>query len=69
MDSRNRRDGAALEQLGYYNPRAKADKGEKLVSLDVEATRAWLGKGAQPTETVLSLLRKAQVFDVQPVSN
>jgi small subunit ribosomal protein S16 len=55
--------------LGYYNPRAKTDKGELPISLDVEATRAWLAKGAQPTDTVISLLKKAQVFDVQPVGS
>lgn len=65
-DGRTRRDGVTLAQIGYYNPRANLIKGETFLTVDVAAARQWLANGAQPTETVLSLLRKAQVFDVQP---
>ncbi len=64
-DGRTRRNGATLAQIGFYNPRANLAKGEADLTLDVEAARRWLELGAQPTETVVSLLRKARVFDVQ----
>ncbi len=64
MDSRTRRNGEALAQIGFYNPRANPAKNEMPLTLDIEAARLWLGRGAQPTETVVSLLKKAHVFDV-----
>jgi small subunit ribosomal protein S16 len=55
IDSRKKRDGKFLEILGHYNPRTEpADIGIK-----EERIRYWLGVGAQPSETVRSLLRKA----------
>lgn len=57
MNSRDRRDGRPLEELGFYNPR----KDE--VRLDVPAIVKRLQEGAQPTETVRSILRKANVFE------
>lgn len=53
-DSRARRDGSPIEELGYYNPRSKELK------LDKEAVTKWINNGAQPSETVASLLRKAE---------
>ncbi|MFN8655442.1 MAG: 30S ribosomal protein S16 [Candidatus Obscuribacterales bacterium] len=52
-DSRARRDGSPIEELGYYNPRSKELK------LDKEAVTKWINNGAQPSETVASLIRKA----------
>jgi small subunit ribosomal protein S16 len=52
-DGRNRRDGMPIEEIGYYNPRSKELK------LDREAVEKWIKNGAQPSETVQSLLRKA----------
>ncbi len=52
-DQRNRRDGMPIEELGYYNPRSKELK------LDKEAVERWIKNGAQPSETVQSLIRKA----------
>lgn len=49
-----RRDGRPLEYLGFYNP--MTDPAE--VKLDGEKIRAWLAKGAEPTATVGSLLKK-----------
>ncbi|WP_396033177.1 30S ribosomal protein S16 [Candidatus Cyanaurora vandensis] len=66
-DGRTRRNGSTLAQIGFYNPRANVIKGETALTLDVEAARLWLERGAQPTETVLALMRRAQVFAVQPV--
>jgi small subunit ribosomal protein S16 len=57
-DSRSPRDGRFVELLGHYHPRAR---GEQL-DLDVAKTRAWLAKGATPSETVASLMRKAGCF-------
>jgi small subunit ribosomal protein S16 len=53
-DSRNRRDGSPIEELGYYNPKSKDLK------LNLEAVKQWINKGAQPSETVASLIRKAE---------
>lgn len=53
VDSRARRDGKPLEELGYYNPRSKDLK------LDKEAVEKWMKNGAQPSDTVANLLRKA----------
>ncbi len=52
------RDGRFIETLGSYNPRAEKDQ----VTVNAEKARAWIAKGATPSETVLSLLKKAGVF-------
>lgn len=51
-DSRSPRDGKVIESIGYYNP--VTDPAE--VKVDVEKAKNWLQKGAQPTDTVKSLL-------------
>ncbi len=51
-DSRAPRDGKFIEEVGYYNPLTKETK------LDAELVEKWLGNGAQPTDTVKSLLKK-----------
>ena len=58
LDSRKKRDGAYLESIGYYDP--KTDP----FTLKVDTDRAiyWLGMGAQPSDTVRSLLKKAGVL-------
>ncbi len=55
-DSRNSRDGRFLENLGTYNPLAESDK----VNLKMDRVQYWLDNGAQPTETVRSLLKKVK---------
>lgn len=57
MHSTSRRDGRPLEELGFYNPRTDETR------LNVPAIVQRLKQGAQPTETVRSLLQKAQVFE------
>lgn len=52
------RDGRFIDIIGSYSPKA-ADG--KQVELDAEKAKAWLGKGATPSETVESILRKAGV--------
>jgi len=56
-NSTSRRDGRPLEELGFYNPRTKETR------LDAEAIRVRLGQGAQPTDTVRSLLEKGGLIE------
>ena len=57
IDSRKRRDGLPLEYLGWYDPHAKQS------NLDAPAIKAWLAKGAQPSDTVRNLLKKSLIMD------
>jgi len=54
-DSRSPRDGKFVEELGTYHP----SKGSENVSLDLERARYWLSKGAQPSSTVASFIKRA----------
>jgi small subunit ribosomal protein S16 len=54
MDSRTRRDGPVLEELGTYEPTNKDAAGQ--VKLNLERIQHWLSVGAQPTPTVRNLL-------------
>lgn len=58
-DKQKARDGRFVETLGHYNPRSEPAS----IDVDVEKARAWLAKGATPSETVRSLLKKAGVFE------
>ncbi len=51
-DSRSKRDGRFLEKLGTYNPNVNPAQ----IDLDVDGSVAWLGKGAQPTDTARAIL-------------
>ena len=55
-DSRFARDGRFIEEIGTYDPRAEADK----VKVDSERAKYWIANGAQPTDTVRALLKKAE---------
>lgn len=52
-DKRFKRDGRFLEILGSYNPKAVKDK----ANIDLARVDAWIAKGAQPSDTVRSLIR------------
>jgi small subunit ribosomal protein S16 len=54
-DARMPRDGRFIEKLGTFDPVKAKDDAKRLV-LDVEKAKAWLAKGAQPTDRVLRLL-------------
>ena len=54
-DSRSPRDGKFIEEIGTYNPLKKEDN----FSLNLERAKYWVSKGAQPSDTVASFLRKA----------
>ena len=56
-NSTSRRDGRPLEELGFYNPRTKETR------LNTEAIRARLAQGAQPTDTVLTLLERGGLVE------
>lgn len=56
-DSRSPRDGKLIEELGFYNPLTVPAE----IKIDGEKAAKWLSNGAQPTETVRSLFRKAGI--------
>jgi small subunit ribosomal protein S16 len=59
-DSRSPRDGRFIERLGYFNPLLPKDKTERL-KFDLEKTKAWIAKGATPTDRVMRFLDDAGV--------
>ena len=54
-DGRSPRDGKFIEQLGTYQPRKPGEN----FTLDLERAKYWVSKGAQPSETVASFIKKA----------
>jgi len=60
-DSRSPRDGRFIERLGYFNQLLPKDKAERL-KLDLDKAKAWLAKGALPTDLVLRFLDQAGVM-------
>ena len=57
-DSRNKRDGKAIEEVGYYDP----TKNPAVVKVDNEKALKWLSTGAIPTDTVRNLLSKEGIM-------
>lgn len=57
IDSRDRRDGRPIEEIGFYNPRTEPME----LRVDADAATKWLKNGAQPSDTVKKLLEKANV--------
>ena len=57
-DSRCPRDGRYIENLGQYDPL----QDPHMININAERTLAWLNKGAQPSESVLQLLRKEGIW-------
>lgn len=57
MDKRNPRDGRVIEELGWYDPISKGEQ----IKFNNERVSYWLGVGAQPSDTVRDLLRKAGI--------
>jgi small subunit ribosomal protein S16 len=54
-DARSPRDGKFIEEIGTYQPLKKNDN----VALNLDRVKFWLGRGAQPSETVASFIKKA----------
>ncbi len=57
-DSRYPRDGRFIEEIGYYNPM----KNPSEIKLDAEKAKKWISDGAQPTDTVRSILKNNGVI-------
>lgn len=57
-DSRSPRDGRIIENLGWYNPRVEPSA----IQIDAEKALSWLKEGAQPTESVTSLLKRSGIL-------
>ena len=57
-DSRSPRDGRCIEEIGTYDPLTNP----ATVTVDAEKAQEWIKKGAQPTDTVKALLKKANVL-------
>ena len=57
-DSRSPRDGRCIEKIGSYNPLLESEN----ITVDVEKAQNWIKNGAQPTDTVRGLLKKAGVL-------
>src|SRR5271165_5741936 len=67
-DSRSPRDGRFIERLGYFNPLLPKDKPERL-TWDLEKAKAWIAKGAQPSDRVMRFLDAAGVMKRKPHNN
>ena len=57
-DERSRRDGAPIDEIGYYDPMTEPAN----IKIDAEKATKWLSNGAQPTDTVRSLLKKSEII-------
>ncbi len=57
-DSRSARDSRSIETIGHYNPLAEPAE----IAIDAEKAKAWLAKGAQPSDTVARLFKAAGVL-------
>ena len=67
-DSRSPRDGRFIERLGYFNPLLPKDHKDRL-KLDLDKAKAWMAKGAQPSDRIMRLLDAAGVAKRQPRNN
>ena len=57
IDSKKRRDGLEIERLGWYNPIVKGDA--QSINIDEDKVKKWINKGAIPSDTVKSLIKKS----------
>lgn len=57
-DERSPRDGKFIEEIGYYNPLTNPVD----IKIDAEKATKWIANGAQPTDTVRSLLKKSEII-------
>jgi small subunit ribosomal protein S16 len=55
-DQRSPRDGKFIEIIGNYNPRKQGDN----ANIDLDRADYWIGKGAQPSETVRSIIKRTR---------
>ena len=57
-DERSPRDGRFIDEIGYYNPLTSPAE----IKIDSEKAQRWIANGAQPTETVRTLLKKSEII-------
>lgn len=57
-DARYPRDGRFIEEIGYYDPMTDTDS----IKIDSDAAKKWIANGAQPTDTVKTLLKKQGII-------
>jgi small subunit ribosomal protein S16 len=57
-DSRSARDGRAIDTIGHYNPRTEPIE----LNIDADKAKSWLEKGAQPSDTVVRLFKRAGIL-------
>lgn len=67
-DSRSPRDGRYIERVGSYNPMLPKDSDERVI-LKTDEIKAWLEKGAQPTDRVSRFLEKAGMIEAKTRNN
>jgi len=60
-DARTKRDGSFIERLGYYDPMKQPFE----LKLDLERVDHWIGQGAQPSDTVARLIKRAREAQAQ----
>ena len=60
MDSRNKRDGRAIEEIGLYHPK----NDPSVIRVNSERAQYWLGVGAQPTEAVVALFKRLSLIHI-----
>jgi len=58
-DSRSPRDGKFIEEIGYYNPLTEPSE----VKIDGDKAKEWMSNGAQPSDTVKRLMKKAGIIE------
>jgi small subunit ribosomal protein S16 len=68
-DSRAPRDGRFIERLGFFSQLTPKDQKEHRLKLDLDKVKAWIAKGAQPTDRVLRFLDEAGVMKREPRNN
>lgn len=59
VDENKSRNGEVLEQIGNYNPRIADPKAK--AKIDMEKYKSWIAKGAQPTETVVQIVKTGSI--------
>jgi small subunit ribosomal protein S16 len=57
-DGRSARDSRAIDTIGHYNPRTEPIE----LNVDADKAKAWLAKGAQPSDTVVRLFKQAGIL-------
>ena len=58
-DSRYPRDGRFIDEIGYFDP----TKEPSVIKVDADKAKAWIAKGAQPTDTVKTILKKEGIIE------